>query len=71
MLAGLIIMESLGDRKEKNFNRFMADSGNEVISGVPYPRLQMLTVDEILQGKRFATPGVVGKGSNQTILNMG
>lgn len=68
LLAGLIIMEPLGDRKEKNFNRFMADAGEEIISGISYPRLQMLTVDEILAGKRFKTPGVVGKGSDQMTL---
>ena len=39
LLAGLIIMEPLGDLKEIYFNRFMADAGDEVINGVPYPRL--------------------------------
>ena len=68
LLAGLIIMEPLGDRKERNFNRFMADAGEEVISGIPYPRLQMLTVEQILSGKRFKTPGVVGRGSDQMTL---
>ncbi len=32
-------MEPLGDLKELYFNRFMADVGDEVINGVPYPRL--------------------------------
>lgn len=57
LLADLIIMEPLGDRKERNFNRFMVDAADEVINGVPFPRLQILTVDEILDGKRFYTPG--------------
>lgn len=45
LLAGLIIMEPLGGRKERDFNHFMADVRDEVINGVPYPRLQILTVD--------------------------
>ena len=49
-------------------NRFMMDVGEEVINGIPYPRLQMLTVEEIQQVKRFKTPGVVGKGSGQGVM---
>ena len=32
--------------------------------GVPYPKLQMLWLDELLDGRRFNTPGVVGRGQD-------
>lgn len=65
LLAGLTIMEPLGDRKERDFNRFMADAGDEVINGIPSPRLQILTMDEILQGERFKTTGVIGRDQDK------
>ena len=61
LLAGLIVMENLGDRKTKNFLREMAQAGDLEVRGVPYPRMQLLTVAEILEGKRFQTPGAVGR----------
>ena len=61
LLAGLIILEPLGDRKERNFRKFMADAGDLDALGVQYARLQMLTVADILEGKRFHTPGAVGR----------
>ena len=67
LLAGLIILEPLGERKERNFRAFMADAGDLSVLGVQYSRLQMLTVDEILEGKRFHTPGAVGR-VDQTAL---
>lgn len=57
-MAGLIVMEELGDRKAKNFHREMGDTGFLDVNGVMYPRMQMLTVTEILAGKRFHTPSV-------------
>ena len=36
-----------------------------------YPRMQLLTVDDILAGERFATPGAVGRGLAQPVLPMG
>ena len=50
-MAGLIIMEPLGTRKESNFKREMAAAGDLDVSGFPYPRMQMLTVPEILEGE--------------------
>ena len=55
-MAGLIVMEPLGERKERNFKQFMASAGDLEVNGVPYPRLQILTVPEILDGLRFRTP---------------
>ncbi len=60
LMAGLIIMEPLGETKARNFNRFMAEAGDLEVLGIPYPRMQMLTVAEIVEGKRFNTPSVAG-----------
>ncbi len=68
LLAGLIIMDPLGQTKDRNFHRDMAQAGDLEIDGVKYSRMQMLTVDEILEGKRFHTPGVVGRGLSQPTL---
>ena len=68
VMAGLIIMEPLGTTKERNFRRFMADAGDYEVDGVPYPRMQILAVDEILSGKRFHTPGVAGRSVDQPVL---
>ena len=67
-MAGLIIMEPLGTRKEANFRREMASAGDMEVNGFPYPRMQMLTVPAILDGERFHTPGVVGRGLAQPTL---
>ena len=61
-LAGLIVMDPLGDAKVRNFRRFMAEAGDMDLMGVKYPRMQMLSVPEILEGKRFVTPSVAGRG---------
>ena len=61
LMAGLIILEPLGEQKERNFRKFMASKGDLDVLGMKYARLQMLTVGEILEGKRFLTPGAVGR----------
>ena len=61
LMAGLIIMEPLGPVKERNFIRFMADAGAIELWGNEYPRMQLLSVGEILDGKRFRTPTVAGR----------
>ena len=65
-MAGLIVMEDPGPRKRANFAREMAAAGDMDVFGVQYPRMQLLTVLEILEGKRFLTPGVVGQSMGQT-----
>ena len=69
-LAGLIVMEPLGEVKERNFKKFMASAGHLDVSGTLYPRLQMLTVAEILDGRRFQTPGVAARGIGQASLEV-
>ena len=68
LLAGLIIMDKMGDRKTQNFQRFMAEAGDMDVLGMKYPRMQMLTVPEILDGKRFHAPGAVARGTRQGVL---
>ena len=67
-LAGLIVMHPLGAVKERNFRRFMADAGDLEIRGMPYPRMQILTVQDLLEGKRFDTPTVAGRQGLQPSL---
>ena len=68
LLAGLIILDPFGPTKERNIRRFMAEKGDLDVMGVKYPRMQLLTVAEILEGKRFNTPGVAGRGLGQPNL---
>ncbi len=67
-MAGLIVMDDPGTRERANFAQEMAAVGDLDILGVPYPRMQLLTVSEILDGRRFNTPGVVGQSSGQGSL---
>ena len=60
-MAGLTIIEPLGTVKARNFARFMGEAGTLNILGIEYPRLQRLTVAEILDGQRFKTPTVQGR----------
>ena len=61
LMAGLITMRPIRDTQARNFKRFMADAGTLEILGIEYPRMQILSVGEILQGKRFHTPTVSGR----------
>lgn len=61
MLAGLIVLEPLSKTKQRNFEQFMAKAGDIEIDGKPYPRMQLLTVADIFDGRRFKTPIVRGK----------
>ncbi len=61
LMAGLIIMEPLGDVKGRNFTRFMGSTGTLGVLGIEYPRMQILSVEELLDGKRFRTPTVSGR----------
>ena len=62
LMAGLIIMAPRGDTQTRNFEQFAASAGQLDVLGVSYPRLQILTVPEIIEGKRFHTPTVAGRG---------
>ena len=61
MLAGLIIMNTLSSRKDRNFRALMAEAGDLDVLGVKYARMQMLTVEQILAGERFQTPSIAAR----------
>ena len=68
LLASLIVLNPLGPTQARNFARFAARAGTLDVLGYEYPRLQVLTVDEILDGRRFNTPSVVGRHEAQPVL---
>ena len=65
VMAGLIVLNELGPVKSRNFHKETASAGDIEVFGRKYARMQILTVPEILEGKRFDTPGAVGRGSGQ------
>ena len=67
-MAGLIVLEPISPTKERNFKQFMAGTGHYDDSGMQYPRLQILTVSEILEGKRFETPPPRAQGEKKPQL---
>ena len=68
-MGGFITRKTLGTQQKANFLKFCREKGFVEINGVSYPRLQMLCVEEILDGKRFNTPMVRGKSkTNQMSL---
>ena len=71
LLAGLIVMEDLGPTKTRNFKRLMAEAGDLAVLGVKYPRMQMLTVGQILTGERFITPSVAARRAVKPKLPLG
>ena len=60
-MAGLIVLHEPGARQKKNFKETMVLSGDVEINGKKYPKLQLLTVREIFEGKRFEMPHPVGR----------
>ena len=68
LIAGLIVLDPFGPTKERNIRRFMADAGDLDVMGVKYPRMQVLTVADIFDGKRFHTPSVAGRSLAQPAL---
>ena len=67
-MAGLIVLEEPGNKKRASFGRELASAGDLNVHGTSYPRMQLLTVSEILDGRRFTTPSAVGRGSRQQPL---
>ena len=63
--AGLITMVKPSERQMRNFQRLIAEVGDIEVLGNRYPRLQVLSVEEILQGERFRTPSPAARGSAQ------
>ena len=67
-MAGLVMMYQPRKRQEGNFKSEMSKASVVEIDGVPYPRMQMLTVEQILEGWRFNTPPVAGLQERQPRL---
>ena len=63
MMAGLIVMEPLGERKMMNFKRLVGEAGDLDVMKRSYPRIQILAVPEILDGARFETPTPLGRSA--------
>ena len=61
LMAGLITMTPLADRQRQNFERFMAGAGTLNVLGIEYARMQTLSAEDLLDGKRFDTPTVAGR----------
>ena len=71
-MAGLITLHQPGAQQTKNFKQKMALAGDLEIAGRLYPRMQMLTVDEILRGAKFDMPspaGRTGTGYERDLFN--
>jgi len=68
-MAGLIVMNPPSDRQLANFRKEMASAGDLEVGREVYPRMQLLTVPEIFEGKRFWTPPVEGKESHDQYLD--
>lgn len=60
-MAGLIALKAPGSQQAKNFQQTMALAGHLRIGEREYPKIQMLTVDEILAGANFDMPSPVGR----------
>ena len=60
LMAGLIVMNPPGKVKERNFHREMEKAGHIVIGDYLHPRMQLLTVGNILGGQRvYNSAGMV------------
>lgn len=64
-MAGLIALKAPGSVQARNFRQQMALAGHVAIGERDYPRLQMLTVDEIFAGARFDMPRPAGRAENR------
>lgn len=72
IMAGLIMLEEPQKLQMKKFTERMSKEKYIEINGKYIPRMQILTVKEILNGKRFNTPGDLLKiGVKAPVLPMG
>jgi len=62
----------MGDRKWCNFAGEISQAGDLILNGIDYLRMQMLTVADILDGKRFNTPSTArARGQRRQCPNAG
>ena len=62
-IGGLITRKTLGRMQKQNFLDFCRTKGDVEIGDTSYPKLQILCIEEILEGKQFNTPIVRGRSS--------
>ncbi len=70
LMAGLITMRKIDGRKRNNFERLIGEAGTLEMLGQQYQKLQILSVEEILEGWRFSVPGAVSLGSDHESMNL-
>jgi len=58
-MAGLILLKTPKGQLARNFKNEMAEAGSINIDGKNYPRMQLLSAEDILTGKKFNVPGRV------------
>ena len=63
-MAGLIVMEALSTRKRQSFEQTMAQYGYLEIDGQRYPKMQIRTVEEILNENGFELPNTRGRSES-------
>jgi len=66
-MGGFITLKTLGRTQRQNFQDFCRTKGTISIEGREYPRLQVLCIAEILEGKKFDTPLVRGKSTTDQL----
>lgn len=66
-MGGLITLKTLGRLQRQNFEDFCRTKGTISVGGTEYPRLQVLCVEEILDGKPFNTPLVRGRSTTDQL----
>ena len=64
-LAGLITLREPSARQLRNFKQSMALSGHLRLDGREYARMQLLTVQEIFDGRRFDMPRPAGRSETR------
>ena len=63
-IGGFITRKTLGHIQKQNFLDFCRTKGDIEINGEPYPRLQILCVEDILNDVKFNTPLTRGRFSS-------
>lgn len=66
-LGGFITLTTPKRIQRQHFEDFCRTKGTITIDGKEYPRLQVLCVEEILEGKMFETPLVRGKSTTDQL----
>ena len=66
-MGGFITRKTLGRIQKQNFLDFCRTKGEVEIGGISYPRLQILSVEEIFESKRFNTPLVRGRVTSDQV----